>query len=135
MFIKTVKNGVIGTALLSFLSITTANAVPVTGLNLGQTSTIANPLPFYCTITNANNSDHVSMKNRAVMITGFTKHGKLSTNVDKINKVYFNSYHDPKYPNQDGLVFIFVDNGKADVSCQQGVGTGRTLMPGNYGIP
>lgn len=124
------------TATLSTLILSmSAYAVPVTGLNLGQTSTITNPQSFNCTIKNAKDSDKVDLANRAVMITGFNKHGKLTTDVKTINSFYFKSYHDPKYPNEDGLVIVTVRNPQADVSCQLGAAPGRTLMPGGYGSP
>lgn len=121
----------VSTIFLNF----SAYAVPVTGLNLGQTSSIANPQAFYCTIKNANDCDQVYLKNRAVMIKGFKKHGELTTSVKTINTVYFNSYHDPKYSGQDGLVIVTVRNSQANVSCQLGVAAGRSLIPGGYGAP
>lgn len=112
-------------------------AGPITYLDLGQTSTPANPLPFYCTITGANPTDKVAMNNGAVMITGFQTHGVLNTTVTQVNSVYFNSYHDPnsRYNGIDGLVLTTVDNAKAVITCvKNSTGTGRTLMPGNYGV-
>ena len=129
-FIKIIGINVI----LLVLPFVQAYAYPLTSINLGQSSTIQNPLPFYCTVTNAKDTDHVYMKNKAVLVTGFTKHGHLTTNVQKVNQVYFNSYHDNSYPNEDGMVFVTVIEMGAIVTCQQGIGSGRTLMPGNYGM-
>ncbi len=67
--------------MLLGLPFTQACAYPLTSLNLSRLSTIINPLPFYCTISNGKNTDHVYMKNKAVMITGFSKHGHFVTNV------------------------------------------------------
>lgn len=110
---------------------------PFTMLDLGQSSTPANPLAFYCAITGANPTDKVAMNNGAVMITGFQPHGELETTVQQINSVYFNSYHDPntKYTGINGMLFATVGNSKAVITCvKDSAGTGRTLMPGNYGV-
>lgn len=112
-------------------------AGPFTFLDLGQSSTPANPLPFYCTITGANPTDKVAMNNGAVMITGFQAHGELSSTVAQINSVYFNSYHDPdsKYKGVDGMLFGTVDNAKAVLTCVKDSTGGRSLIqPSNYGI-
>lgn len=112
-----------------------ANASPVINLNLGLSSTIANPQPFYCTVTNANDTDKVDAKNRAVLITGFSKNGRLSATVRMLNTVYFKSYHDSQYKNENGMVTIRVQNPAANITCQLGMAPGRTLMPGDYGLP
>lgn len=112
-----------------------AYAAPVVNFDLGQSSTLQNPLPFYCSIGNASDSDKVDMKNKAVLITGFAKNGRLSGTVRMVNTVYFKSYHDPSYRNQDGIVFIRIQNSSANINCYYGVPPGRTLMPGNYGMP
>ena len=116
------------------LTLIAAQSQAVSGIwfDLGSTSTLQNPQAFNCTVTGGNNTDQVNMINRAVMVTGFQAHGVLNTTVAQLNSVYFNSYHDPKYPNQDGHVAVLVPNG--NVTCQDGQGTGRTLIPGNYGV-
>ncbi len=112
-----------------------ACASPVINLNLGQSSTIGNPQPFFCSVTNANDTDKIDAKNRAVLITGFSKNGRLSGTVRMLNTVYFKSYNDPHNKNENGMVTIRVQNPAANITCELGMAPGRTLMPGDYGTP
>ena len=85
---------------------------------------------FYCTVTNADNSDYVLGHNNAEMIKGFD-HGYYLKTVQDFNTYYFDAYHDSNYNNL-GSVFFSVMNKNANITCAQGQG-GRTLIPGNYG--
>ncbi len=140
MFSKKINLLLASTVLfISSLSITAAQASQDNFLlPLGDTSTPTTVLPFYCNVVNATSTDQVQMMNRAVMITGFTN-GMLSISAYQLNNVYFNTYHNPssKYDGQYGYVMgaLMTQNPKLEIFCQIGQGTGRTLMPGNYGAP
>ena len=100
---------------------------------LSRTSTSNNPQAFFCTLTeNGQGDDIIRLTNWAQMITGF-KEGVLMIKPDKLNSVYFLSYHDnsnPEYKTEDGNVIVSAAGYK--VTCQFGDG-GRKLMDGPYG--
>lgn len=130
---KVIKLATISSIAAVAIIATQAHAISGIWFDLGNASTLQNPQAFNCTVTGGVDTDQVGMANRAVMITGFQEHGQLSISVAQLNSVYFNSYHDPKYPTTiDGHVGVLVPHG--NVVCQFGTGTGRTLMPGNYGV-
>ncbi len=140
MFNKKIKVLLAGSVLaFSCLGATVAQASQDNFfLPLGDSSTPTNVLPFYCYISNANSTDQIQMMDNAVLITGFTN-GLLSISAYQLNSVYFNTYHNPsnKFSGQYGYVLggLMTQNPKAVITCQIGQGSGRTLMPGSYGLP
>jgi hypothetical protein len=86
---------------------------------------------FYCEFpaNTAPNAIKVRLYNRAEKVKGFDSDGKLKIKTKKLNKLYFDAYHDWKYIHCKGVVC----SSEPNIQCFKGTGSGRELIDGSYG--
>lgn len=131
--IKTISF-MVGCLLLS--SVAQASSQP-TIVGLGLKSTQSKTVPFYC-IVYGDTKGTVYMRDVAAYVTGFTTGGELNISIDKLNSVYFESYHDPslKFDTTPGYVSVEIigQKRKGYIVCIPGEeGVNRTPVPPPYG--
>lgn len=119
------------------LSVNQAHATTFT-LPLSKHTTKEAPEAFFCTATKYEtvaNDDRIFMTNTGQMVKGFTNAGSLIIPADKLNKVYFQAYHDPSEQFKNIPDYITATAGIYQLSCNYGPGTNRTLIDGPFGKP